>query len=183
MPAEWKDMSPAMSLLNRLLGRPDQGQEQIRSLWHRVVEVAREPGWYAKGGVADTLPGRFDAVTLVLALVMLRMDDDPALRAPAARLTELFVIDMDGQLRQSGVGDLVVGKKVGKLMGALGGRIDAYREALAEPGDAALIAAIERNVTLGENGNSAAIAAEMRVLAASLAGLDNAELLAGKIVR
>jgi cytochrome b pre-mRNA-processing protein 3 len=183
MPAEWKDETPAMSLLNRLLGRPDEGQEQIRPLWHRVVEMAREPGWYAKGGVADTLPGRFDAITLVLVLVMLRMDGHPDLRAPSARLTELFVGDMDGQLRQSGVGDLVVGKKVGKLMGALGGRIDAYRAALAQPDDTMLIAAIERNVTLGTNGDPALIAAEMRVLAASLAELDDAALLAGRIVR
>lgn len=183
MPAEWKDMSPAMSLLNRLLGRPDEGQERIRPLWHRVVGIAREPGWYAKGGIADTLPGRFDAVTLVLALVMLRMDGEPALRAPAARLTELFVMDMDGQLRQSGVGDLVVGKKVGKLMGALGGRIDAYRDALAQPDDAMLIAAIERNVTLGEDGDPAAIAKEMRVLAANLTALSNVELLTGTIER
>jgi cytochrome b pre-mRNA-processing protein 3 len=174
---------PAMSLLSRLMGKSDSGQEQIRRLWHRVVEVAREPGWYSKGGIADSVPGRFDTITLVLVLVMLRMEGREELRAPSARLTELFVADMDGQLRQSGVGDLVVGKKVGKLMGALGGRIDAYRAALAEPGDAALIAAIERNVTLGENGDPAAIAAEVRVLAASLAGLDNAELLAGRIER
>lgn len=172
-----------MSLLSRLMGKSDSGQEQIRPLWHRVVEVAREPGWYSKGGIADSVPGRFDTITLVLVLVMLRMEGREELRAPSARLTELFVADMDGQLRQSGVGDLVVGKKVGKLMGALGGRIDAYRAALAEPGDAALIAAIERNVTLGDNGDPAAIAAEVRVLAASLAGLDNAELLTGRIER
>jgi len=93
-----------MSLLNRLLGRPDRGQEQIRPLWHKVVELARDPAWYRDCGVADTVPGRFDAISLVVALVMLRMDGKPELRAPSARLTELFVADMDGQLRQSGVG-------------------------------------------------------------------------------
>ncbi|HEX4848823.1 MAG TPA: ubiquinol-cytochrome C chaperone family protein [Novosphingobium sp.] len=174
-----------MSLLQRLLGRPDPGQEQVRPLWHRVVELSRDPDWYRPapdgGGIADTVPGRFDAITLVLSLVMLRMEGADALRAPSARLTELFVKDMDGQLRQSGVGDLVVGKKVGKLMGALGGRIDSFREALAQPDDAALIAAIERNVTLSEDGNPAAIATRMRALAGRLAAIDSADLLAGTI--
>lgn len=172
-----------MSLLTRLLGRPDPDQQQVRALWHKVVAVAREPGWYAAGGIADTVPGRFDAITLVLALVMLRLEGDPALRAPSARLTELFVADMDGQLRQSGVGDLVVGKRIGKLMSVLAGRIEALREALAEPGDTMLVAAIERNVTLGDNGNPGAIASELRTLSAALAALDNAALLAGEIAR
>lgn len=172
-----------MSLLNRLLGRPDPAQEQVRPLWLKVVEIAREPDWYARGGIADSVPGRFDAITLVLALVMLRMERDPALSAPSGRLTELFVNDMDGQLRQSGIGDLSVGKQIGKLMGALGGRIEAFRTGLAESEDAALIAAVDRNLTFGENGNPAAVASEIRVLTAALARLSDDELLAGKIAR
>ena len=172
-----------MSLLNRLLGRPDPAQEQVRPLWLKVVEIAREPDWYARGGIADSVPGRFDAITLVLALVMLRMERDPALSAPSGRLTELFVNDMDGQLRQSGIGDLSVGKQIGKLMGALGGRIEAFRAGLAESEDAALIAAVDRNLTFGENGNPAAVASEIRVLSAALARLSDDELLAGKIAR
>ncbi len=172
-----------MSLLNRLLGRADPGQEQVRPLWLKVVEIAREPRWYARGGIADSVPGRFDAITLVLALVMLRMERDPALSAPSGRLTELFVEDMDGQIRQSGIGDLSVGKQVGKLMGALGGRIDALRLALSETDDTALIAAIERNVTLNPNGDCAEIGRDLRALAAALTGLSNDDLLAGKITR
>ena len=172
-----------MSLLARLLGTQPDPREALRPLWHRLVEIAREPGWYAKGGVADTVAGRFDAITLVLALVMLRMDGHDALRAPSARLTELFVEDMDGQLRQSGVGDLVVGKRMGKLVGVLGGRIDALREALAQSDDAALIATIDRNVTMNDDADRAAIAAEMRVLAATLAATTDEDLLAGRIAR
>jgi cytochrome b pre-mRNA-processing protein 3 len=90
---------------------------------------------------------------------------------------------MDGQLRQSGVGDLVVGKHIGKLMGALGGRLDAYRAALAEDGDTALVEVVERNVTLIDGADAAAIAAEMRVLVAALDDASDADLLAGVIVR
>ncbi|MFM5923473.1 MAG: ubiquinol-cytochrome C chaperone family protein [Novosphingobium sp.] len=172
-----------VSLLKRLFGNSVDDQAAIRPLWHRVVEIAREPGWYSKGGVADSLAGRFDAVSLVLALVMLRMEGEESLRGPAARLTELFVSDMDGQLRQSGVGDLVVGKRIGKLMSALSGRIDAYRTGLARTDETALVAAIARNVTLGDNGDAAAIAKEMRVLAATLAATGDADLLAGRIAR
>ena len=85
------------------------------------------------------------------------MEGEEALRGPSARLTELFVDDMDGQLRQSGVGDLVMGKRMGKLMSVLGCRLDAIRTAMAEPGDDALMAVIERNVTLGESAGMALI--------------------------
>lgn len=170
-----------MSLFNRLLGRLDPGQEQIRPLWHKVVELARDPDWYARGGVADTVPGRFDAITLVLALVMRRMDGQPELRAPSARLTELFVSDMDGQLRQSGVGDLAMAKRMGKLMSVLAGRMEVLEQALTQPDDAELIAVIERNVTLNEGADVAAIAARVRQLAARLAAIGNDDLLAGRI--
>jgi len=171
-----------MGLFDRLLGRKP-AEADMRALWHRVVEVAREPQWYAKGGIADTVPGRFDCIVLVLSAVLIRLEQDPGLRHPAARLTELFVSDMDGQLRQSGVGDLVVGKHIGKLMGALGGRLDVYRAALAEPGDAALGEAIGRNVTLIEGAEPAAITAEFRHLAATLEACSDTDLLAGVIER
>lgn len=171
-----------MALLDRLLGRkPDE--TNLRPLWHRVVEVAREPQWYAKCGIADTVAGRFDAITVVLGLVLLRLEASAAVRSQTARLTELFVSDMDGQLRQSGVGDVVMAKHMGKLMSALGGRIDAFRAALTAPDDAALTAAVERNITMIEGADAAAVAKEMRAIAATLAATEDAALLAGEITR
>jgi cytochrome b pre-mRNA-processing protein 3 len=109
------------------------------------------------------------------------METEPALRAATARLTELFVSDMDGQLRQEGVGDLVVGKRMGKLVSALGGRIEAYRNGFAA-GDALVLAqAVERNVTLVEGANPAELADAMRALAARLGATGSADLLAGRI--
>lgn len=173
-----------MTLLSRLLGKGQDDRAPVRPLWHAVVKQARAPEWYADCGVADTVPGRFDALTLVLALVMLRMEREEALIAPSALLAELFVEDMDGQLRQSGVGDLVVGKRIGKLMGALGGRIAALREALAADGaadDAALAEVARRNATLIESGDPAKIAALLRILAYRLDALSAEDLLAGKL--
>ena len=119
-----------MGLFARLFGNLRDEPEQ-RALWQRVVAIARDPAWYAERGIADTMPGRFDALSMVLALVLLRMEGNPDLHAPSARLTEHFIADMDGQLRQEGVGDLVVGKRITKLMSVLAGRIEACREGLA----------------------------------------------------
>ncbi|HUD30795.1 MAG TPA: ubiquinol-cytochrome C chaperone family protein [Novosphingobium sp.] len=175
-----------MSLISRLLGKRPDTREAVRPLWHRVVEVAREKAWYASGGVADTVPGRFDAVTLVMALVMLRMErdkaSDDALIGPSVRLTELFVDDMDGQLRQSGVGDLGVGKRMGRLMSVLGGRIGALRDALGQD-DAALVAVLERNVTLVEGADTGWLAAQVRQLHVQLDGVSDEDLMAARITR
>ena len=170
---------PRLSLLSRLLGKSSDDRAPVRPLWHWVVAEARAPDWYAQLGIADTLPGRFDALTLVLATVMLRMERDEALIGPSALLAELFVEDMDGQLRQAGVGDLVVGKRIGKLMGALGGRIAALREAAAD--DAALAEVARRNATMSELGDPAKIAARLRVLAGRLDRLSGEALLAGNV--
>ena len=175
-----------MSLISRIFGKRTDTRAAVRPLWHRVVEIAREKQWYAECGVADTVPGRFDAVTLVLALVMARMERDKAsddrLIEPSVRLTELFVEDMDGQLRQSGVGDLVVGKHMGRLMSVLGGRIGALREALAQD-DTALIAALGRNVSLTEGADTTRLAGEVRRLHGQTDGLSSEDLLAARIAR
>lgn len=170
-----------MGLIARLFGRKEDDHAAVRPLWAEAVRIARTAEWYARGGIADTIPGRFDALSLVMALILLRMERSDALKAEPARLTELFVTEMDGTLRQQGVGDLVVGKRVGKLMSALGGRIEAYRAGLATSEAAVLEDALRRNVTLTEQGDAAWLAAEVRRLAAALAQTDDAALLAGRI--
>lgn len=176
-----------MSFLSRILGSPLFGKRrddraQVRPLWHRVVAIAREKQWYADCGIADTVPGRFDAITLVLSLVLLRMEGEDALIEPSVRLTEIFVEDMDGQLRESGVGDVVVGKHIGKLMSVLGGRLGAYREALGQD-EAAMVEAVTRNVSLAESGDPARVARQAMVLSGQLAALSAEDVLAARIAR
>jgi cytochrome b pre-mRNA-processing protein 3 len=171
-----------MSFLSNLFGGKRKDRDPVRPLWHRVVEIAREKHWYAQGGIADSVPGRFDAITLVLALVTLRMERDEALAQASALLTELFVEDMDGQLRQTGVGDPTVGKHIGKLMQALGGRIGALRVALPE-GEAALVPVLERNLTLIENADLARLASATMALWKQLEAMPADDLLAGRISR
>ena len=170
-----------MKLLTRLFRSAPDPREGLRPLWHRVVEISRERAWYADCGVADSVPGRFDMITAVLALVLVRLERDSDGKAASALLAELFVEDMDGQLRESGVGDIVVGKHIGKLMASLGGRLGAYRSALA--GEAPFEDAVRRNVTLLKGQEPEALAVRLRALSDALAASATGEVLAGRIDR
>jgi cytochrome b pre-mRNA-processing protein 3 len=170
-----------MSFLPKLFGR-SRPRDRLATLYAAVVSEARRPHWYVEGGVPDTIDGRFDLVATVLSLVLLRMEQDgDAARSEQALLAELFVEDMDGQLRERGIGDLVVGKHVGNMMGALGGRLGAYREALAS-GDFTLAA--RRNLYRDAPPSESALAhsiASLDGLAGRLAASPLDALLAGRI--
>lgn len=142
-----------MGWLTKVLGGRDRNA--ALPLYDAVVARARWPHWYVDGAVPDTLDGRFDMVAAVLAMVLLRLEDDPHGAEPIARLTERFVDDMDAQVRQIGFGDMVVGKHVGRMMGMLGGRLGAYRDGLSD-GD--LDAALVRNLYRGIAPDPAAVA-------------------------
>lgn len=171
-----------MSFLTRLLGR-GPGRSELRPLYDAVVAAARAPIWYREGGVPDTLEGRFDMVAALLALVLLRLEaEGDAAKAESVALTEIFIDDMDGTLRQIGIGDFVVGKHVGKLVGALGGRLGALRTAFA--GETELEAAVRRNIFReAPPGDEAVarVAARLRDFHGRLAQADMARLLAGDL--
>lgn len=169
-----------MSLLDTLFRRSDPQAAQ-RALYAAIVARGREPHWYVDGAVADTVDGRFDMIAAVLSLVLLRLE---ALGAAddSARLAEVFVADMDGQLRQIGIGDLIVGKHIGRIMSALGGRMGAYRAALA--GTASFEDALVRNLYRGEAPSPAALAhvgQGLRGLADDLGTLDLDALRAARL--
>src|SRR6188508_2948122 len=160
-----------MSMLARLFRSKSAGpdpREALRPLWHRIVELARDPVLFRDDGVADTVAGRFDTITVILAVVLLRFERDRVLAREAALLTELFVEDMDGQLREGGVGDVVVGKKIGRFVAALGGR----REARASGVRAMLEAALARNVTMQDGRDTESLAARLQAFDDRVAALD-----------
>jgi cytochrome b pre-mRNA-processing protein 3 len=144
-----------------LFGQRGQ-RERLRPLYEAAVTLARDPAWYRDGGVPDTLEGRFAMVAAVTALILLRLEaEGDAARRDSVLLTETFIDDMDSSLREIGIGDFVVGKHVGKLVGALGGRVGAFRDAET------LDAPVRRNVFGGE----AADEAKVRFVAARLEAL------------
>lgn len=124
-----------MSFLARIFGG-GQERESYRPLYDSIVNVGRDPAWYVEGQVPDTIDGRFDMIAAVLALTLLRLEkDEPRTRTPSVLLAEIFIEDMEGSIRQIGIGDLMVGKHVGKMMGALGGRLAAFRAEIEAGGD------------------------------------------------
>ncbi len=144
-----------MSFLDKILNR-DNPNEVMQPLLDAIVAEGRQPHWYLDGAVPDTIDGRFDMIAAIFSMVTIRLEKEEALKQEIAWLTELFIRDMDGQMRQIGIGDMVVGKHVGKIFGALGGRIGAYRDALE--GGADLEEALLRNVYRGEAPEAEALA-------------------------
>ncbi len=169
-----------MSFLSRLLGTAPDPREKVRPLWHRVIELARDPAYYADCSVADSIAGRFDLITAILSTVMVRIEASD-MRAESALLAELFVEDMDGQLREFGVNDVVVGKRIGKLMSVLGGRLGAYRSALNAGDIDKLTGAVQRNVTFAEGADEAVsaglVADRLMKLSQRLARFSDEEML------
>jgi cytochrome b pre-mRNA-processing protein 3 len=170
------------------LFRRDPQAATIAALYGAIVAQARRPGFYLEYGAPDTPEGRFDMIVLHLALVCRRLgraqgpDQAPA-RAVSQAVFDMFCRDMDHNLREMGVSDLGVPKKMQKLGEAFYGRLDAYDRALAAPGDEALPAALRRNV-LGDGAPAAApprLAAYVRAVADRLEASAVADLGAGKV--
>jgi cytochrome b pre-mRNA-processing protein 3 len=144
-----------VNLFKRLFAREDD-RILVRPLYAALAARARDPHWYVEGEVPDTIDGRFEMVTLMLTLGLIRLDAlGKAAARPAALLAEVFVEDMDGQMRELGMGDVVVGKHIGKMMSALGGRLGAYREGFAS--NASLSEALMRNLYAGSAPSTAAL--------------------------
>lgn len=153
----------------------------LTALWQQITRAARQPHWYVDHQVDDSVDGRFDMLILISALVMLSLERR-GLVAETATLTERMAADLDGSLRDMGVGDMVVGKHMGRMMGGMGGRLSAYRAALspgAPPDD--LAAALGRNVYRGKADDQVAgrLADATRQLHRRIEALDDAALLAG----
>lgn len=169
-----------MSLLKSIFGEARQ-RAPLEPLYRAIVARGRDPAWYRDGKVPDTIDGRFDMIAAILALVLLRLEAEGAAgRDPSVLLTELFIDDMDGTLRQIGIGDYVVGKHVGRMMSALGGRLAAFRSG-REPG---LRDAIERNVFHEAPPSETAVAFVAGGLERFAKGLDGTsldDLLAGTL--
>ena len=176
------ERDPQMSFLNRIFGERRE-RAALDPLYGAIVETGRSPFWYREGGVPDTIDGRFDMIAAILALVLLRLEQEgeETLRAQVL-LTELFIDDMDGTVRQMGIGDHVVGKHVGRMVGALGGRLAAFRGAAED--EAAFQAAVERNVFRGAPPSAEAaglVAARLASFRDRLQLLPAADLLSGRI--
>jgi cytochrome b pre-mRNA-processing protein 3 len=130
-------------MLKWFFGGPDVANPRSDSVYAGIVALARRPWLYSRAGVPDTVSGRFDMIVLHLALVMERLRaGGPAARAFSQQLLETMFADMDRNLREMGVGDLSVAKRMRTMASAYYGRAIAYGEALASADPSAAVAQV-----------------------------------------
>ncbi|WP_448189699.1 ubiquinol-cytochrome C chaperone family protein [Azospirillum sp. sgz301742] len=172
------------SPFGRLFGRSRE-QRAAADLYSRIVAQARRPEFYDTLGVPDTLDGRFDMVALHLFLAMHRLKGQGAAAdARSRRLFEVVTADFERSLRELGVGDQGISRRVTAMVGGVKGRVMAYDAALAI-GEQAVEVALDNNLygTVPEPDprDLAAMAGYIRREVAGLAAQPLESLLAGDI--
>jgi cytochrome b pre-mRNA-processing protein 3 len=151
----------------------------IEAIYGMIVTQAREPLFYRDLGVPDTVNGRFDLLVLHLWMVLRRLRPMEGGGALSQALFDRFCDDMDGNLREMGVGDLTVPKRMQAFGEAFYGRVAAYDLALAA-GEEPLAQALCKNILNGAQiENAGRLAVYVEAVVADLAGLDEAALQNG----
>lgn len=154
-------------------------------LYGAAVAAAREPLWYAELGVPDTLDGRFDMVSVFVFLLVDRARSEPVPEGPvlAQAVFDAMFADMDQNLREMGVGDLSVGKKVKVMWEAFNGRARVYAAAVESPEEGALAEALGRNVWRADPppAEAARLAEAIRRQREDLASQSFAALVTGQV--
>ncbi|MCI0752878.1 ubiquinol-cytochrome C chaperone family protein [Teichococcus vastitatis] len=120
-------------------------------LYGAAVRAARQPVFFTELAVPDTLDGRFDLIGLQVALLIRRLHRDPDPRGPgiAQAVFDAMFADMDFNLREMGVGDMSIARRVKNMWEAFHGRAQAYEAPLQSGDGAALAEALARNVWRG----------------------------------
>jgi cytochrome b pre-mRNA-processing protein 3 len=136
-------------MISRWFRHPAQ-DDTIASLYGAIVAQARAPAFYRFYRVPDTVNGRLEMIMLHCVLVLRRLQDGTAAgRGLGQALFDRFCRDMDDNMREMGVGDLAVPRKMRRIGEAFYGRQAAYNTALAAPADEPLIALLRRTVLAG----------------------------------
>ena len=171
-------------MLTRLFGS-NRRKDAARALYAGITAQARRPAFYSACGIPDTLDGRFELVALHAFLVLHRLKRDRGASAEFAQnLFDVLFLDMDVSLRELGVGDLGVGRRVKAMAQGFYGRCAAY-EAGLEQGEETLVAALRRNLygTVDPGGTELrAMAGYLLREAAGLATQDLDGLMSGRVV-
>jgi len=168
--------------LSRLF-KPRPAATAGKALYARVVDQARTPFFYSDMGAPDTTMGRFELYTLHLVLLVLRLKGRGGASAETVQaLFDAYLEGLDIALREMGIGDLSMGKKMKKLGRAFYGRVGNWETALARSGDEEISALLLRTVyETAPGAQTAALAAYARRTAADLAAQSDEALLQGAV--
>jgi cytochrome b pre-mRNA-processing protein 3 len=124
--------------------------DTIACLYGTIVAQARTRAFYQIYGVPDTVSGRLEMIMLHAVLILQRLErESPPVRALGQGIFDRFCRDMDESMREMGVGDLAVPRKMRRIGEAFYGRQATYREALVAADEQPLAAALQRNVFAG----------------------------------
>ncbi len=128
------------------------------ALHERLIEQARQPHFYAALGVPDTMLGRYEMVCLHAYLVLTRLKHEGSSgKRTAQTLHDIIFADFDVALREAGLGDMGIGKRIKKLARNLHGRISAYASGVSA-NDSELAAALRRNMYASAEPDEAQVA-------------------------
>ncbi len=132
--------------MKALFGRKPQ-QENAAALYGAVMAAARRPEFVEKFGLPDTFATRFELLTLHMFLALHRLKAEGAAgQGPMQALTERMVEDLDRSLRELGVGDMGMARRMKKMMSGFYGRVLAYEKAVEAGDEEALRRALARNL-------------------------------------
>jgi cytochrome b pre-mRNA-processing protein 3 len=142
-------------VLRNWFRKRDRGQDEAQALYRTAVAQARQPLFYSDHGIPDSVDGRFDLIVMHVFLLLRPLNNlarrgdasGPGGRAGdiAQALFDAMFTDMDRSLREMGVSDIAVGRRVKHMAKAFYGRVAAYDEGLAGP-DELLCEALRRNL-------------------------------------
>jgi cytochrome b pre-mRNA-processing protein 3 len=135
-------------MFQRLFGRQRQANRTITgALYGQIVAAARQPSLYSEWKVPDTPLGRFEMLSVHVFLFLHRVRNEAGTMQEVAQvLTDEFFADVEHSLRELGIGDLGVPKRMKKLARMFYGRTTSYADALDHGDRQALAAALSRNV-------------------------------------
>ena len=142
---------------------PSRASKDAERLLLQVTNISRNPALFGEGRVPDTLDGRFELVGLYAALALVRLRQAPEAEPLAQAFVDALFRYFDSGLREDGVGDLAVPKRVHMLASAFYGRADAYAAAFADANT--LQAVLTRNVLAGRPAFAEALARYVQTLA------------------
>lgn len=120
------------------------------AVYRRVAEQARAPELFVDCGIPDTLDGRFDSLALHAALMIDRLRREPDGDDLAQAFFDAMFKHLDLTLREIGIQDLGVGRRIKIMAEGLHGRALAYREAL-NGGETPLADVLRRNAYGGRS--------------------------------
>jgi cytochrome b pre-mRNA-processing protein 3 len=143
-------IEPTVRALFAYLSRPQERARRAAEHYAALVGQARRVEFYESLGVPDTLDGRFDLIVLHARLYLKRLRTAGAQGRDLAQVIfDHMFSNLDQSLRELGVGDVVIPKRIRSMVSAFYGRAAAYDKALAEPDDTALAEALVRNIYAG----------------------------------